>query len=101
MELSDEADADALAVQVASMRNASTELDAYAQDVRARGGIFKLGLAQIVMGGAVLIAAFVWGCNLTWRTWSTPGLTFFADALLMLSSVGLMLGLIRSQAAPP
>ena len=81
----------------ATLRRAASEVERYAQNVRGRGSIFKLSLPQLFAGGALILAAFVWGWRLMIVYWSTPSWTFFGGAALVAASVVLAVGLIQSQ----
>ncbi len=84
----------------ARFRAAARDGERYAREVRARGGIFKLGVMELIYGSALLIAALAWGCWLVWRTWDEPSIVFFGGVFLVVSSVGLMIGLVKSQRDP-
>lgn len=82
------------------LRERAGEMEIYAQQLRARGGIFKLGMVQTIYGGVLLLAAFAWGCSLAWKWWDTPSWTFFGGVALIVSSAGLGYGLVKSQSEP-
>lgn len=80
-----------------SLRAAAAELQQYAREVRARGGIFKLSAYQLVAGAVILIAAFAWGCSLVCEYWDGSMLSFFGGVFLIVSAAGLGFGLVKSQ----
>lgn len=79
------------------LRDAAGELELYAQNVRGRGGIFKLDTMQIVMGAIAFLGAFVWGCALIREWWDTPSWSFFGGVFLIVASSGLSYALVKSQ----
>lgn len=82
---------------VARLRKAAGEVEMYAQEVRLKGGIFRLDWTQRVMG-MVMVGAAVWyGVRLMMRTWSEPGWSFIGGALLVLAAGVVAFGLVMSQ----
>lgn len=85
------------AAHAAKLRKAAADVDAYAQTVRIRGGIFQLDTTQRLYLGAIVAGMVAYGLWLMVRSWSTPGWTFLGGALLVAFGVLIGFGLILSQ----
>lgn len=81
----------------ARLRKAAAELDAYAQRVRTKGGIFQLDPMPRLSGAAIVAAMIGYGLWLMVQTWSTPSWSFFGGAFLVVFGVLIGFGLIGSQ----
>ena len=97
LDIAENADGAKVRQHVARLRQAAGELELYAQDVRRRGGIFRLTSTQRVMGALPIAAAVFWGARLMLRTWATPSWTFFGGAMLVIAGCAIGYGLVMSQ----
>lgn len=79
---------DQISKYVSELRQAATEVDAYANEVRLQGGVFKLAGGQLAGCSLLLLGSFGYGGYLIWQYYSSPrwelwaGLGMIAVALL-------------------
>jgi MFS family permease len=85
---------------IAHLRKKAEEAELYAHSIRTRGGIFRMGVANLVAAVALLIAGFLYGWRLVLQNWSTPSWSFFGGVALIVSTIVLAIGIVKSRRDP-